>query len=82
MARAQLNRYTLRDCTHWLVGAHQSGRSRTSYRMPCKILKRTKSGLAKVVVFGNRFWAGREQLRRIRYVEESRLEKIAEGSDE
>lgn len=48
-------------------------RWRKTYTMPCHILKAMPDGRLKVLVFGDRYWKGREHVQRVRYVEASRV---------
>ena len=64
--------------THLLRCAHQVGRNRTEYQMPCVILKKMPGQRVKIRVFGERFWAGRDARSRIRYVSKSRVTPMRE----
>ena len=59
----------LGDATHNLHCTHCQGRSVKYYKMKCVLLGTTKSGKAKVLVFGERNWRGREHIKRVRYVD-------------
>lgn len=59
--------------THLLRCSHCRGRSTTYYKMRCAVLGETKSGKVKIRVFGERNWAGRDHVSRIRYVDSWRL---------
>lgn len=61
------------DATHYLHCTHCQGRSVKHYKMRCILLGKTKAGKAKVVVFGERNWAGRDDIQRVRYVDMDRL---------
>lgn len=65
------------DATHYLHCAHCIGRSVKHYKMRCAVLGKTKTGKVKIVVFGERYWAGRSDKRRVRYVEEYRLSMMS-----
>lgn len=41
--------------------------------MPCILLNTVGEDRAKVLVFGDRFWRGREHIKRVRYVDADRL---------
>ena len=58
--------------THWLHCRHVCNWVR-EYRMPCTVLKEMPDGRLKVVVFGDRFWAGRQDKSRVRYVSAGRV---------
>jgi len=68
-----LEKYNVRDATHELKCSHCIGRSRHNYVMPCIHLSTTKSGMCKIVVFGDRDWKARSDKKRIRYVPPWRL---------
>ena len=65
---ACLDEYDVSQATHRLQCAHQIGWGRREYTMPCIVLKKTKSGRLKVVVFGERDWKDRGHIKRVRYV--------------
>lgn len=69
------------DATHYLKCSHCIGRSRRHYLMKCMVIKPTKSGLLKVLVFGERDWRGKEHIKKIRYVPEWRVMKIGQGRE-
>ena len=58
------------DATHLLRCRHCIGRSCKEYFMACIPLDKPKNGKLKVLVFGDRNWAGRDDRKRVRYVEE------------
>lgn len=60
--------------THWLHCQHCYCHGQVKeYWMPCVVLKSLPSNRVKVLVFGDRFWRGREHIKRVRYVDASRL---------
>jgi len=59
--------------THLLLCSHCIGSSTTYYKMRCVVLGKTKNGKIKIRVFGERNWAGRDHVSRIRYVDSWRL---------
>ncbi len=60
--------------THLLRCRHCVGHNHCrEYTMPCNILGKTKSGKIKIEVFGERDWANREHIRKVRYVQSYRL---------
>lgn len=68
-----LSNVGLEAATHLLQCSHCRGRSTTYYKMRCAVLGETKSGKVKIRVFGERNWAGRDHVSRIRYVDSWRL---------
>lgn len=65
---------TISDTTHLLDCCHAVGRkNRTYYSMHCLILKDMTDGRSKVLVFGDRNWANRDDRKRVRYVKNSKL---------
>jgi hypothetical protein len=44
--------------------------------MPCILLGQTRSGNAKIIVFGNRNWKNKEHVKQLRYVPSYRLKEI------
>lgn len=68
--------FTYENSTHLLLCAHQIGHNRREYTMRCHILKKMPAGRYKVLVFGNRYWKGRINTRRIRYVPAWRLRPL------
>ena len=65
--------YDIKDANADLRCSHWTGKGYIYYTMPCIVLGKTKSGKIKVVVFGERFWKGRKNVKRIRYVEPERV---------
>lgn len=63
--------------THYLRCRHCIGKAVHDYRMPCLILKKMPDGRVKVLVFGDRYWADREHIERVRYVDRQRLTPIS-----
>lgn len=64
-----LTKYDVSQATHRLRCCHKVGRGPGyNYTMPCIVLGRTKSGKTKIVVFGDRYWKGKDRRKRIRYV--------------
>ena len=63
--------------THVLRCRHSNNsRSGRTYYMKCILLKVTKKGNAKIILFGERDWAQETLKRSIRYVPQHRLSKI------
>lgn len=71
-----LQNYSSDSATHLLNCTHCQGSSIKYYRMKCIVLGSTKSGKTKVVVFGERNWRDRENIKRIRYVDADRISTI------
>jgi hypothetical protein len=65
--------YTADQATHALACVHAQGRSRMHYKKKCIKLGETKSGKAKVLVFGFLFWRDTNHVQSIRYVDPERL---------
>ncbi len=63
------------DATHRLKCAHVCG-WRKEYTMLCIALGTTKLGKVKVMVFGERNWKETDHIKRIRYVDSSKLIEI------
>lgn len=61
------------DATHLLRCQHCIGRSCKEYFMACIPLSKPKNGKIKILVFGDRNWAGKDHLKRVRYVDEFRV---------
>jgi len=68
-----LSNVGLGTATHNLHCTHCQGRSVSYYKMKCVLLGTTKSGKAKILVFGERNWSGREHIKRVRYVDADRI---------
>lgn len=58
---------TVENFTHLVECYHQIGHNRRRYFMKCHLLGTTKSGKAKLQVYGRLYWGGEEA--KIRYVE-------------
>ena len=71
----ELNKYTIKDATHLLKCCHAINPNRIYYVMNCIVLKKTKAGKLKVLVFGDRYWKGHEDKKQIRYVNEFKVKK-------
>lgn len=68
-----LDKYKAENQTHYLSCAHAIGRARKNYYMKCILLGTTANGKAKIVVFGDRNWANKEHVKRLKYVEPNRI---------
>ena len=65
---------TYDNATHLLSCRHVQGSYSCDYTMRCHVLKNMpNSNRVKILVFGNRFWAGKQHISRIRYVNRTRL---------
>ena len=62
--------------THYLHCRHCVGLNCVDYDMRCILLKITKNGKAKIILFGERFWRYCKDKKSIRYVDFKKLEKI------
>ena len=63
-----------KDATHNLSCRHsQNSRQHYDYWMDCIVLKEMPNDRVKIVVFGERYWKGRDFKTRIRYVDKSRV---------
>jgi hypothetical protein len=63
---------TVKDATHLLSCRHAIGRHALEYQMSCCIIA-WKPEKVKVLVFGERYWSGRDHIKKIRYVDNKRL---------
>jgi hypothetical protein len=69
--------YRIHQATHNLQCSHCIGNNRINYIMKCiPIGKITRSGKIRVLVFGDRYWSGRDHRRHVRYVDRYRLSLI------
>jgi hypothetical protein len=65
------------QATHLLKCRHCVGTNRCrDYSMKCIPVGKTKSGKLKIIVFGDMGWKDKEHIKKIRYVDESRVYKI------
>ena len=67
------NKYRSKDSTHLLMCRHAIGKHGRDYEMPCIILKTTKNGKLKLLVFGERNWKRNQEKKSIRYVDFKRI---------
>jgi len=65
--------FGIKDCTHKLQCSHVIGKIRYNYDMDCIPLKTMPNGKIKILVFGNRYWKGYENKKKIRYVNPKKL---------
>ncbi|RMV34042.1 hypothetical protein ALP12_200207 [Pseudomonas savastanoi pv. phaseolicola] len=63
---------TAANAPHRLICQHVCRWTKT-YTMPCHVLNAMPDGRLKVLVFGDRYWKGREHVQRVRYVEAGRV---------
>ena len=72
-----LEKYDIKDATHNLSCIHSiNSRQSYDYSMSCIILKRMPRSRLKILVFGERNRKGRDNVKKIRYVEEDRVTEI------
>lgn len=71
-----MDNYKFEDATHNLSCRHAIGRNGCNYYMKCIIIKKTKAGNLKLVVFGERNWKGKEHVKQVRYVPPERVTPI------
>ncbi|MCD6346412.1 MAG: hypothetical protein J7L96_03225 [Bacteroidales bacterium] len=65
---------TYDNATHYLMCRQCVGpKNCHDYMMRCHILKMMPNNRAKILVFGDRYWAGTEHISRVRYVDATRL---------
>ena len=72
---------TVSDATHKLTCSHCIGKARTHYTMPCIPLKVMKGARLKILVFGDRNWADKGHIKRIRYVSKFRVKPYVRTLD-
>lgn len=76
-AKKDLSQYDITQATHTLSCKHCMNLEQVyRYYMPCLILKDMGHQRLKIVVFGDRYWSGREGRKRIRYVPKRRVKEI------
>jgi hypothetical protein len=63
------------EFTHYLECAHCIGRTRKVYFMRCNVLKTLPGNRLKLEVYGERYWKGKEDVKRVRYTESNRVFK-------
>ena len=73
MKKKKDTEFGIENCTHKLECSHVIGKNRYTYYMDCIPLKTMSDGRVKVLVFGDRYWKGHEDKKRIRYVKANRL---------
>jgi len=78
----KLDDYAADKATHLLECSHCIGSNCKQFDMRCSIVKTMPDGRLKIVVFGELYWKGKDEKKRIRYVEAWRVRpgKGAEGS--
>lgn len=72
-----LDSYDISMATHILRCRHCIGQNGFTYYMKCIPLGKTKSGKAKLIVFGNRYWKHKEHIKQVRYVSPWRVRPLA-----
>ena len=72
MERYFIEDYKIEEATHLLDCRHAIGSHGRDYQMKCILLGKTKSGMLKLLVFGDRNWNREEshKKKRIRYIPE------------
>ena len=74
--KLDITKYNVEECTHLLKCSHKTGANGViNYFMKCIVLGELKSGNKKIVVFGDRNYKGRDNLRQVKYVKSERLVK-------
>lgn len=76
----EIENITIKDATHYIWCCHCIGNSRKDYTMKCLPLSKTKSGKVKVLVFGDRYWKNKDDIKKIRYVENYKLNPITKST--
>ena len=71
-----LGDYSVGDADSWLSCRHCIGPHCKDYVMRCKVISTTKSGMVKVVVFGNRNWKDKHHIKNVRYVKSYKLKEL------
>ena len=74
--KKKIEDYKIEDATHLLECRHAIGPHGYDYFMKCIVLGKTKSGNFKLLVFGERNWKGKEDIKRVRYVFPYRVREI------
>ena len=77
--KIKLNDYDVSQADHFLKCTHaMPGKNQPpyKYKMKCIVLGKTKSGKLKIIVFGYRYWLGRDFKKRISYVSSRRVLKM------
>ncbi len=69
-----INSYNIAECTHELLCKHCIGSNTKHYVMECVPLE-TKNGMVKILVFGDRYWKGKDDVKKIRWVESKRVKQ-------
>lgn len=72
-----LDDYNPENYTHTFRCKHAIGKTLLHYEMKCTLVSTTKSGNARIVVFGDRYWAN-SQSKRVRYINKYRLQERKE----
>lgn len=69
----KLEDVTAGEATHKLMCCHCIGRNTKYYHMDCIPVKAMKNGKVKIIVFGDRYWKNKEDIKRYRYVERNQI---------
>ena len=68
---------TIKDATHKLKCRHaQNSRVGRDYWMECIVLRELPNNRVKLLVFGERYWKGRDHIKYIRYVDKNRIREM------
>ncbi len=72
-----IDEMTAADATHYIECRHcLNGKSCYEYTMRCLPLCQTKSGYTKIILFGDRASASRQDKKSIRYIKSYRLKHL------
>lgn len=76
----EIKKYTqeIKDATHYLCCKHVIGCNEYSYVQKCIVLDKMSRGRLKILVFGERYWKGHDDKKRVRYVYSERVIPIIE----
>ena len=67
----------IEDATHKLKCRHaQNSRVGLDYWMECIVLRELPNNRVKLLVFGERYWKGRDHIKHIRYVNKDRIREL------
>ena len=65
--------YKRKDATHNLACSHCISPNRMEYYMDCIVLKDMPNNRLKILVFGDRYWKGHDDKKRVKYVDSYRV---------
>lgn len=78
MGKFIIDNYNAENASHYVHCRHVVGKSCTSYRQKCIPIKTYSNGKTKIVAFGRLFWKQTEDVKKVRYVSNSKIEPITE----